>query len=374
VGRASDTSPPYAASFDTHAVRDGGSAVTATAYDAAGHTSSRTTTITVDNTAPSLDVTGPDRQTFGPGASEHWALAAGDTTSGVASVQCSVVPSAERMHLVPCSQGATGHSVSGLPEGGYVITVRAVDRAGNARDVARTFSVDATPPDSRVTSGPGDAATTTATSLAWTFASTESGSSFRCRVYPAALTPGAFGPCTSASGHAASGFAPGTYAFEVVATDAAGNVDPTPAKRTFTVAAASTVPSPASPPALAPAAAVRSAKTRRPLVTLAYQYRSTRTRTRLTRLVVKHVPRGSTVTARCPRGCARKSYRKLRAHGTVSLRPLIRRSLKPRTTITVTVSHTGFTSTIKRLEIRKRHSPRVRTYCRQSGAKHLSRC
>ncbi|HEX5849208.1 MAG TPA: Ig-like domain-containing protein, partial [Rubrobacter sp.] len=58
---------------------------------------------------------------------------------------------------------------------------------------------------------------------------------FECRVYPAALTPPDFGSCSGGSSHTASGFSPGTYTFEVRATDAVGNIDEASAKRTFTV-------------------------------------------------------------------------------------------------------------------------------------------
>lgn len=95
--------------------------------------------------------------------------------------------------------------------------------------------VDDVAPDTRISRGPDDGSATSNTSLTFAFDASEPGSTFKCRVYPAALTPPAFDDCSGAGTHTASGFGPGTYSFEVRATDAAGNNDPTPARRTFTV-------------------------------------------------------------------------------------------------------------------------------------------
>jgi large repetitive protein len=88
------------------------------------------------------------------------------------------------------------------------------------------FSVDATPPDTSLSGGP--VAPTAATSASFGLASTESGSSFECR-----LDGGAWGACTSAKSY--SGLASGSHTFDARAIDQAGNVDPTPATRTWTI-------------------------------------------------------------------------------------------------------------------------------------------
>ena len=108
----------------------------------------------------------------------------------------------------------------GAPQGTFTIALNLVD------DVL---------PDTRITQGPDDGSATSNTSLTFAFDADEPGSTFECRVYPAALTPPAFDNCSGAGTHTASGFSPGTYSFEVRATDTAGNRDATPAKRTFTV-------------------------------------------------------------------------------------------------------------------------------------------
>jgi subtilisin family serine protease len=87
-------------------------------------------------------------------------------------------------------------------------------------------AVDTTPPDTLITSGP--TGTTKQTSASFSFTSTESGSTFECK-----LDAGAFGSCSSPKTY--SSLSEGAHTFSVRATDAAGNADQTPASRTFTV-------------------------------------------------------------------------------------------------------------------------------------------
>lgn len=86
---------------------------------------------------------------------------------------------------------------------------------------------DTTPPDTAIVHGPPS--TTSSTTASFEFSSSESGSTFQCR-----LDAGSWGPCTSPRDY--SGLALGSHTFEVRATDSAGNVDPTPASQTWSVA------------------------------------------------------------------------------------------------------------------------------------------
>jgi hypothetical protein len=83
---------------------------------------------------------------------------------------------------------------------------------------------DTQPPDTRITGGPGDTADTIAV---FSF-SADDAVGFSCR-----LDGGAWEPCESPKTYA--GLSLGPHAFEVAATDAAGNADPTPASHAWQV-------------------------------------------------------------------------------------------------------------------------------------------
>ena len=85
---------------------------------------------------------------------------------------------------------------------------------------------DTTPPETTIASGPsGTVSTDTAT---FAFTADESGSTFEC-----SLDTEPFAACTSP--RTATALADGPHSFQVRATDPAGNTDPTPAGRSFTV-------------------------------------------------------------------------------------------------------------------------------------------
>jgi hypothetical protein len=152
-------------------------------------------------------------------------------------------------------------SYTGLSVGTHQFAVRARDRAGNVDPTPATWSwtvvteskpveepkppaeeettapppveeetppVDTTPPDTTITGGPSG--TTTAITASLTFTATEAGASFECK-----LDSASWSGC--ASPKALSGLAVGLHTFSVRSEDAAGNVDATPASRSWTVEA-----------------------------------------------------------------------------------------------------------------------------------------
>ena len=130
---------------------------------------------------------------------------------------------------------ASPKSYANLPNGPHTFDVRAKDGADNAdaTPASRTFAVetppppqDTTPPETTIDSGPSE--TTGSGSASLTFSSSESSSAFECK-----LDGAAFGTCTSPNNY--TGLTDGQHAFSVRAIDAAGNTDPTPAERTWTV-------------------------------------------------------------------------------------------------------------------------------------------
>jgi hypothetical protein len=116
-------------------------------------------------------------------------------------------------------------------DGTYTIHARATDSAGNAEaSPTVTFTIDSTPPDTIIDTGPTGAVSST--SATFEFHSTELDSTFECRL-DASSPSDPFTPCSSPAAYSALG--QGGHTFEVRAIDPAGNADPTPAPRTWTV-------------------------------------------------------------------------------------------------------------------------------------------
>ena len=118
---------------------------------------------------------------------------------------------------------------------GQRIRYFSVDGAGNAEQpkLSEAAAVDLIPPTTSIDSGPSG--TITETGATFAFSSNESGSSFECR-----LNGEPFTSCTSPRSY---GNLPArAYTFQVRSTDQAGNVDPNPASRAFSVQAAGPPP------------------------------------------------------------------------------------------------------------------------------------
>ena len=124
----------------------------------------------------------------------------------------------------PCTTPAV---LTGLADGEHTLEVRATGAGGTDQTpAARTWTVDATPPDTLITAGPALRVAVTAVTVA--FASSEGGASFECK-----LDAGSWSFC--ASPHDVTGLAPGAHTLQVRAYDVAGTPDPTPATRSWTV-------------------------------------------------------------------------------------------------------------------------------------------
>ena len=93
-----------------------------------------------------------------------------------------------------------------------------------------SYTEDSTPPETTIDSGPSGP--TNNPTPSFSFHSSEAGSSFACRFDSAA-----FGPCSGpgATHTPSAPLSDGSHSFEVRATDAAANTDPTAAARSFSV-------------------------------------------------------------------------------------------------------------------------------------------
>jgi chitodextrinase len=92
-------------------------------------------------------------------------------------------------------------------------------------DVEDAAASDATPPETTITSGPSG--TTNSTAATFEFIANEP-ATFQC-----SLDTAPFAACSSPASYTA--LAEGSHTFRVRSTDTAGNVDPTPAERSWTV-------------------------------------------------------------------------------------------------------------------------------------------
>jgi hypothetical protein len=115
-----------------------------------------------------------------------------------------------------------------LTEGPHTFEVKATDQAGNTdpTPALRSFNVDTTTPQTTMTAGP--TGKTTNRTPRFAFRSNEAGSTFRCRLdgrhWVGCRSPKHYGRLPV-----------GRHAFDVQASDPAGNRDPSPAHRRFRV-------------------------------------------------------------------------------------------------------------------------------------------
>ena len=236
---------------------DGAHAVAVRAVDPAGNADATpaTRTFSTDATAPDTTiVSGP----AGPTAdtTPTFGFSAGEP----AGFECRLDGAA----FAACASPVT---TAALRDGAHSFEARATDLAGNvdASPAMRAFSTDGTAPETRITSGPSGR--TTDRTPRFAFDSSETASSFECRVGRAAFAP-CRSPVTTAR------LRPGRRRFEVRATDAVGNADASPAFRSLTALRRLNPPMPNSWLYVGPFL-------------------------RVDVLTVKRVPRGARVQARC---------------------------------------------------------------------------
>jgi hypothetical protein len=233
--------PPVTSSFSlttTASTPAGTTTFHVTATDGAGcqdtNTTSSTQTLTL-TVAAAGDTTRPDTSITANPTDPSNSSSASFSFSGTDDVTPAASLTFEcKLDAAAFSSCSSPQSYSGLAEGSHNFQVRATDAAGNvdASPASFTWTVDTAAPDTSVLTGPSGP--TNDASPIFTYSSTEAGSSFECKLDGPGATTGSFASCLAA-GKSYAGLADGSYTFSVRATDAAGNTDPTPATRSFTV-------------------------------------------------------------------------------------------------------------------------------------------
>jgi parallel beta-helix repeat protein len=188
---------------------------------------------TLDTTAPETTITGhPVAVTTNTNASFTFTGSDDATAVSGLSFQCAL----DTGSFVACS---SPQAYENLAPGLHTFQVRALDAAANVDGTPAAYSwtievpVDTTAPETTITAQPP--ATTTLTTASFSFTGTDDVSAAGALTFECALNAGAFAPCTSPRTY--SSLTPGAYTFRVRATDAAGNVDQSPASFSWTIQA-----------------------------------------------------------------------------------------------------------------------------------------
>jgi hypothetical protein len=136
--------------------------------------------------------------------------------------------------------GNTTASYNGLADGQHTFEVRGRDTAGNIGvPAARSFTVDTgeppdtTPPETVITSGPSG--TIDYTDVDFTFSGSDDNDPPSALVYQHRMDGGSWSGWSGSTMASYTGLADGPHTFAVRSRDSSGNIDPSPATRTFTV-------------------------------------------------------------------------------------------------------------------------------------------
>jgi PKD repeat protein/sugar lactone lactonase YvrE len=163
-----------------------------------------------------------------------------DGGSGVASLVLSADAQALTATLSPTPPApsitttATWNTAA-VHDGTHTLTATATDRAGNNASATGSVIVDNTPPDTQITGGP--AAQISTTTVTFTFTGIDNLTPVTNLQFAWRLDGGVFSAFSPATSATLTNLTAGSHTFEVKARDLAGNENPTPAQRLFTVSA-----------------------------------------------------------------------------------------------------------------------------------------
>ncbi len=205
----------------------------------------------VDLTPPTTTISNPTPPNPNSGSSLTFKYTSNESGS---TFGCSMVKVGNPDAFSSCP--ATGKTYSALQDGNYVFKVRSTDQAGNEGAATEyPFTVDTslkdtTAPETTITGKPSDPSSST--TAAFTYESTEAGSTFQCK-----MDAEAFAACPP-EGKTYTGLTEGQHTFQVRATDTSANTDASPAGATFSIVLPTETPVvpvvPVTPPGETPVA------------------------------------------------------------------------------------------------------------------------
>lgn len=174
-----------------------------------------------------IDATPPETSLGTPDTSGRDASFGFSGFLGASGFQCQLSGPSSAHSWQPCT---TPRSYSSLGDGTYTFEVRAVDAAGNVDPTAasHTWAIDLTAPETTFGSTPAHGSWVLSRSATLTLGGTEGASTFTCTLDGAGRT---CGPTRLQLTDLSSG----THVATAAASDTAGNIDTTPASRTWTV-------------------------------------------------------------------------------------------------------------------------------------------
>lgn len=208
--------PSTAASYPLTGLSQGGHTVKVSCLDDDGVTASDTVSFTVDTVAPAVAITSPAAgSTVGSSVTVAWS--GSDATSGITAYYVRM-DGGGWAQLPP---SVTSYAFSGLTAGAHAAYVRAVDGAGNARDVSVAFTVQASAPSLTITA-PVNATASASTSMTVQWAGSSTGSTITS--YLIRLDGGSWSTLApSVTSYTFTGLTQGPHTVMVRATDQAGS-------------------------------------------------------------------------------------------------------------------------------------------------------
>ena len=170
-GAAGSTFQEAAGQTDMLLRSEGDHAAAVTAMDVAGNAVEVVVPFHFDPSAPSLEITSPERDSYVPTKDVTVQWTTEHTGADITSLRMSVDSNA----AIDLAPDATSYELSDLAERGHTLTLQAVDAAANLATETIVFGVDATPPDLRIVAPTGSYVNTKDLQVLWLASDSNSG-------------------------------------------------------------------------------------------------------------------------------------------------------------------------------------------------------